>query len=36
MPDEPPKPPPPGPNANWEEFNQGFPGFLAAINDGMD
>ena len=36
MPHESPKPPPPSPDATWEEFNHGLPNFLAAINDGME
>jgi hypothetical protein len=34
--EEPQKPPPPSADANWEEFTQGLPGFVDAINDGMD
>ena len=29
-------PPPPSPNANWEQFITGIPGFVPALNDGMD
>ena len=36
MPDKPEKPTPPSPDANWDEFTEGLPGFVDAVNDGMD
>jgi hypothetical protein len=36
LPEESQKPPPPSFEANWEEFTQGLPGLVDAINDGMD
>jgi hypothetical protein len=36
MADDPQRPPPPSPDANWEEFTNGLPGFVEAINDGMN
>jgi hypothetical protein len=34
--DESQKPLPPSADANWEEFTTGLPGFVEAINDGLD